>query len=394
MLLRIEDTDRERNNTQAIEAIPQALQWLGLDYKVPFFLQSSSCEMHLKVAQKLLELGVAYKDSVETGYVVRFRIPKSKIVAFTDQIQGKISVKTDNLEDYALVRSDGTPTYMLASVADDNFAGMTHVIRGDDHLTNTAKQILMIESLGWTVPSYAHVPLIHSSDGKKLSKRLHASSIEEYRERGILSEALTNYLLRLGWSHADDEVISVEQALRWFKIDDVGVSPGRFDEKKLLYLNAVYMRRKPAKALWDLIAELADYYPDSVYSKCVKSATTDSTLVLNAIELLNGRIQRLEELASSLIEMFLNRYPVYQISAPATNTKVTECLHAWDYPSDLSVEELEHSLRDQLKSHNLALKDVAQTLRWLLTGRKVSPGLFELCVVLGKSKVLDRIRNT
>ena len=287
-LLRIEDTDKARSTTEAIDAILDGMRWLGLDWDGHEYYQSQFWARHAEVAHRLLERGHAYRcymtqselaaqreeaqrerrpfrinspwrdlsdEQGDKPFVIRLKAPREGEAVIDDRVQGRVTVQNAELDDFVLLRSDGTPTYMLAVVVDDHDMGVTHVIRGDDHLNNAFRQLAIIRAMGWPEPVYAHVPLIHGPDGAKLSKRHGALGVDAYRdELGLLPEAVRNYLLRLGWGHGDDEIISREQATEWFDLDHVGKSPSRFDFKKLENLNGHYIREADDQRLADLIA--------------------------------------------------------------------------------------------------------------------------------------------
>ncbi|MEH3101150.1 glutamate--tRNA ligase, partial [Sphingomonas adhaesiva] len=295
-LLRIEDTDRARSTQPAIDAILEGMRWLGLDWDGEEVYQFARAERHAEVARAMVEGGYAYRCYLtneelaamreeaqaakkplrirspwrertdwpaDKPYVVRLRAPGEGATTIHDRVQGEVTVQNAELDDLVLLRSDGTPTYMLAVVVDDHDMGVTHVIRGDDHLNNAFRQLPIYRANGWPEPVYAHIPLIHGPDGAKLSKRHGAVGIEAYRdEMGILPEALGNYLLRLGWGHGDDEIIAREEAIRWFELDSVGKSPSRFDIKKLENLNGHYIRASDDARLADLVAARLEFASD------------------------------------------------------------------------------------------------------------------------------------
>lgn len=289
-LLRIEDTDRARSTPEAIAAILDGMGWLGLDWDGDETYQFARASRHAEVAFQLLEQGNAYKcfatpeelaelreqqraarlplrydgrwrnrdpreAAEDAPFVIRLKAPTEGETVIEDRVQGRVTVQNSELDDMILLRSDGTPTYMLAVVVDDHDMGVTHVIRGDDHLNNAFRQLALIRAMGWLEPVYAHIPLIHGADGAKLSKRHGALGVDAYRdELGMLPEAVNNYLLRLGWGHGDDEIISREQAIQWFDLDHVGRSPARFDLKKLENVNGHYIREADDGRLADMIA--------------------------------------------------------------------------------------------------------------------------------------------
>ncbi|MCL4161415.1 UNVERIFIED_CONTAM: hypothetical protein GTU68_063378, partial [Idotea baltica] len=243
--LRIEDTDKERSTKDATQKILSDLKWLGLSWDEEEVYQSERIERHKQIAFQLLDEGKAYR----CNYVIRLRANLDGKTTITDQVMGEISVDNKEMDDLIMLRSDGTPTYMLAVVVDDHDMGITNIIRGDDHLTNSFRQHQIYSAMGWAIPEFAHIPLIHDTEGKKLSKRKGALGIFEYREKGYLPEAVCNHLLRLGWSHGDDEIIPMDKAIEWFSLDGIGKSPSRFDLEKLNHINKHYMQQKTAEEL-------------------------------------------------------------------------------------------------------------------------------------------------
>jgi glutamyl-tRNA synthetase len=336
-LLRIEDTDKARSTSEAIDAILDGMRWLGLDWDGHEYYQSQFWARHAEVAHRLLERGAAYRcymtqeelaaqreqaqrarkpfrihspwrDAAEeqaaTPFVIRLKAPQEGETVIDDQVQGKVTVQNSEIDDFVLLRSDGTPTYMLAVVVDDHDMGITHVIRGDDHLNNAFRQLAIIRAMGWPEPVYAHVPLIHGQDGAKLSKRHGALGVDNYRdELGILPEALLNYLLRLGWGHGDDEIISRSQAVEWFGIDHVGKSPSRFDVKKLENLNGHYIREADDGRLADLVAPLLE-------------GEGDRELLVRAMPELKARAHTLHQLADGARFLFAHRPLAMEGGAP------------------------------------------------------------------------------
>ena len=419
-LLRIEDTDRARSTQLAIDAIIAGLRWLGLDWDGDAVFQFARAERHAAVAHDLVARGHAYRcymtqDEIAaqreaaqtaklplrirspwrdgdcgeaapgTPYVVRLRAPRDGATTIDDLVQGSVTVQNAELDDLVLLRSDGTPTYMLAVVVDDHDMGVTHVIRGDDHLNNAFRQLPIYTAMDWPEPTYAHIPLIHGSDGAKLSKRHGAVGIEAYRdELGILPEALDNYLLRLGWGHGDEEKISRAQAVEWFDLDAVGKSPSRFDLKKLENLNGKYIREADDARLADLIAP--------------RVVNADVAMLTRAMPALKARAANLNELADGARFLFAHRplgieeaaAPLLAGDAPALLARVHTALDAlggWD------TEELEGAVRQVAEEAGVKLGQVAQPLRAALTGRKTSPGIFDVLALLGREESLGRIAD-
>ena len=417
-LLRIEDTDRARSTDSAIEAIFDGLEWLGLAGDEPATFQFARSERHAAVAHELLEKGHAYRcyltpeelqarreaaqaerrtfriDSewrdadpatapADKPYVVRIKAPRDGETVIEDLVQGRVAVQNAELDDFVLLRSDGTPTYMLAVVVDDHDMGVTHVIRGDDHLNNAFRQLVIIRGMGWPEPAYGHVPLIHGNDGAKLSKRHGALGVDAYRdEMGVLPEALFNYLLRLGWGHGDDEIISREQAVEWFDIAHVGKSPSRFDLAKLLNLNAHYLRDADDARLAALVAEKL-------------AGDVDLALLTQAMPVLKVRAKDVNELAASAAFLFAKRPLAMEEKALALLTDEARSLlgqiHGRISSAEWSLDALEASFKAMAEELGLGLGKLAQPLRAALTGQTTSPGIFDVLVLLGREESLARI---
>ena len=421
-LLRIEDTDRARSTQPAIDAILSGLKWLGLDWDGDAVFQFERAARHAEVAQQMVESGHAYRCWMTTEeiaaqreaaqaakqplrirstwrdhtdgdpaqpYVVRLRAPQDGETTIDDQVQGPVTVRNAELDDLVLLRSDGTPTYMLAVVVDDHDMGVTHVIRGDDHLNNAFRQLPIYRANGWPEPVYAHIPLIHGADGAKLSKRHGAVGIETYRdELGILPEALDNYLLRLGWGHGDAEIISREEAIEWFDLAHVGKSASRFDLKKLENLNGHYIREADDQRLADLVADSLEFDHDD----------TRRALLLAAMPVLKPRAANLNELREGAAFLFAARPLAMDDAAAALLAgdagrllaaahAALDAVHNWD------TEALEGAVRRVAEAQGVKLGQVAQPLRAALTGRKTSPGIFDVLVLLGRTESLARIAD-
>jgi glutamyl-tRNA synthetase len=414
-LLRIEDTDRARSTQGAIDAILDGMRWMGLDWDGPEIFQFARMDRHAGVANELLAAGHAYRcyatpdeleamraeqrekklplrydgrwrdrtDTPDLPFVIRFRAPRGGETTIADRVQGPVTVANDELDDMVLLRSDGTPTYMLSVVVDDHDMGVTHVIRGDDHLNNAFRQLAMIRALEWQEPIYAHVPLIHGSDGAKLSKRHGALGVEAYRDEiGVLPEALSNYLLRLGWGHGDDEIISRDQAIRWFDIDAVGRSPSRFDIKKLENINGHHLREADDARLAGLIAPKLD--------------DADVGLLTIAMPVLKVRAKSINDLAVGAAFLFDVRPLALDAGASALLTAdsksvLVQAREALSTITDWSATALEEAVRRVAEDVGLGLGKVAQPLRAALTGRSTSPGIFDVLVLLGRDESLGRL---
>jgi glutamyl-tRNA synthetase len=416
-LLRIEDTDKARSTKAAIDAILDGMTWLGLDWDGDAHFQSEYAARHAEVAEALLASGHAYKcwmsqeelaaareaaqaerrpfrirspwrdrdEGRNEPYVVRLKAPQEGETIIDDRVQGRVTVQNSEIDDFVLLRSDGTPTYMLAVVVDDHDMGVTHIIRGDDHLNNAFRQLAIIRAMGWSEPVYAHVPLIHGSDGAKLSKRHGALGVEAYRdEMGILPEALSNYLLRLGWGHGDEEIISRDQAVAWFDIGAVGKSPSRFDLKKLESLNGHYLREADPARLAALVAP--------------KIAGADPDLLTKAMPVLTPRARDLGELADGARFLFVTRPLDMDEKAASLLTAASRGLlervrQALAGMSEWTAGASEQAVRDVAEAEGVKLGEVAQPLRAALTGRATSPGIFDVLALLGREESLARIAD-
>jgi len=430
MLLRIEDTDRERSTPGAIAAILDGLSWLDLGWDGEVVYQFSRAARHREIAESLLASGAAYycfasaqeldemreaarRDGRPIRYdgrwrdrdpaeappgakpVIRLRAPAEGETVVEDEVQGRVVWQNKDLDDIVLLRSDGTPTYMLAVVVDDHDMEVTHVIRGDDHLTNAARQTQIYDALSWRVPRLAHIPLIHGADGAKLSKRHGALGVEAYRALGYLPSAMRNYLVRLGWSHGDQEVFTTEEMSAAFGLSAVGRSPARFDVAKLDNLNGVYIRQTGDE---ELVSRIEDILPDI-------GAATGAPATLDAAQRsrLTAAMPGLKERGRTLVELVQSAYFVHAnrpldldekaralLDGPgrARLAALVPLLGAVD---DWSTGAIEVAVRAFADESGLKLGQVAQPLRAALTGRATSPGLFDVMVVLGRDEALARI---
>jgi glutamyl-tRNA synthetase len=426
-LLRIEDTDRKRSTQEAIDAILDGLQWLGLEPDEEPLFQSTRLDRHAAVARQLLADGKAYhcyctpeelakmresakaegrsmrydgrwrdRDPSEAPAdippVVRFKAPQVGETVVQDAVQGDVTVANDQLDDMVLLRADGTPTYMLSVVVDDYDMGITHAIRGDDHLTNAFRQTQLFLALGWQPPVYGHIPLIHGADGAKMSKRHGALGVDAYRDMGYLPEALLNYLLRLGWSHGDDEIISREQAIDWFDIGDVNRGAARFDFDKLSSLNAHYLKACDNENL------VGHILPGLEKSLGAPVTTTARTRLVEGMPSLKDRAKTLNELID--ISLFYVRNRPLELDNKATKlvtedarrllAQLASFLATVDPWTEGAVDA---AIRDFADKQEVKLGQVAQPLRAALCGTTTSPGIFEVAGILGKDEVIGRIED-
>src|SRR5579859_3927247 len=425
-LLRIEDTDRERSTPEAVAAILNGMSWMGLNWDGDVFYQFARAPRHREVAEKLLAQGRAYRcyataeelaamreeqkakgqpmrydgrwrdrapgpEQDGKPFVVRLKARQDGETLVHDVVLGDVRFDNHQLDDMVLLRSDGTPVYMLAVVVDDHDMGVTHVIRGADHLNNAARQLQLIEALGWPVPVYGHLPLINGPDGAKLSKRHGALAVEAYRDMGYLPETMRNYLLRLGWSHGDDEIISTEQAIAWFNFESIGKSAARMDYKKLDNLNGHYIRTTPdASLVAEVTAFLAREIPPRILS-------------MTARQRLESAMASLKERAKTLVELIQGAEFLFsdgprsldeaaaKLLSPEGRANLAAILPVLD-ETDWSGPALEAAARAFAEDKGLKLGQVAQPLRAALTGKANSPPLFEMLALLGREESISRLR--
>ena len=432
MLLRIEDTDRERSTTAAIGAIIEGMKWLGLNWDGDIVYQASRAARHRDAAEDLLQRGLAYhcyttpeelqamrelaraegraprydgrwrdRDPSEAPPgvkpVIRLKAPQEGQTVLDDKVQGVVTWANKDLDDLVLLRSDGTPTYMLAVVVDDHDMGVTQIIRGDDHLTNAARQMHIYQAFGWDVPSMAHIPLIHGPDGSKLSKRHGALGVDAYREMGFLPAALRNYLLRLGWSQGDREFFTTEEMIEAFDLEGIGRSPSRFDFKKLENLNGHKMRDATAEELTDALVETLPFLPNGV----ALAERLDDTMrrkLLQAMPGLKERAKTLLELLDSAGYLFAQRPLELDVKAASVlaeggRAHLASLLPLLTAVEDWSAASTEAVVRQHAEASGTKLGQLAQPLRAALTGRVTSPGIFDVLAVLGRDESLGRIAD-
>ncbi len=424
-LLRIEDTDRARSTDEATDAIYRGMRWLGLDWDGEAVSQFARKDRHAEVAHEMLASGTAYKcfstqeeiaafreaaraegrstlfrspwrdadpaSHPDAPFVIRIRAPQVGKTVIADQVQGDVTIGNDQLDDMILLRSDGTPTYMLAVVVDDHDMGVTHVIRGDDHLNNAARQMLIYAAMGWPLPIYAHIPLIHGPDGKKLSKRHGALGVEEYQAMGYPAAGMRNYLARLGWSHGDDEFFTDEQAKAWFDLGGIGKSPARFDVKKLENLSGQHIAAANDAAL---TAEIGAYLAASGQPAltdaqatglehamyCLKDrARTFSDLLEKAHFILGNRPFEPDEKAAKLLDT-VSRGILSELTLHLRNANWTR-------------DALEQIVTQVAEANDTKMGKVAQPLRAALAGRTVSPSVFDMMLVIGREETLARLTD-
>lgn len=425
--LRVEDTDRKRSTEDAVQKIFAGLEWLELESDGEPVFQSHNAARHVAVAEQLIAEGKAYRcyctpeELTEMREVaraqgrtrlydrrwrdrdpadapagvapsVRVKMPIDGETVITDLVQGEVRVANDNLDDFIILRPDGTPTYMLAVVVDDHDMGITHIIRGDDHLNNAFRQYHVYGACAWDIPAFAHIPLIHGGDGKKLSKRHGALGVEAYQDMGILPSAMRNYLLRLGWSHGDDEIISTEQAIEWFDLSSVGRSPARFDMEKLTSLNGHYIHESDDGDLVDGVLPIVEELLRGPVTEAAK------TRLRSGIGSLKERVKNIKELAEKSlfycqsVPLPLTDKAVKLLDAAALENLAVlaislEKLTSWE------IGALEACVREVADAKGIKLGQIAQPLRAVLTGSTVSPGIFDVMAALGRGEAQARIQS-
>ncbi len=431
MLLRIEDTDRNRSTDEAVAAILDGLSWMGIEWEDEPISQFSRIKQHQQIAHELVERGEAYycfatpeelaemrelaraegrtpkydgrwrdRDPSEAPEgakgVIRIKAPQDGETIVDDQVQGKVVFPNKDLDDFVILRSDGTPTYMLAVVVDDHDMGVTHIIRGDDHLTNAARQILIYNAMDWDVPVMAHIPLIHGADGAKLSKRHGALGADAYRDMGFLPEALRNYLVRLGWAHGDDEIMSTEQMTEWFGFDGMSKGAARFDLAKLQALNGHYIRNADDAYL---VSRMIDVLPQRENGNEIKSQI-ESGLEKQLIAAMPGikeRAKTVNDLIDGADFLFVQRpLPIDEKASKILedgSEQIARLLPALSDLPDWTAANIEEATRNFATEADIKLGKIAQPLRAALTGKTVSPPIFDVMEILGREEAMARLND-
>jgi len=423
--LRVEDTDKERSKNEYKDQIIKSLKWIGINYDGEEYIQSKKIEDHIKIANELLKNGYAYKcycsseeieeqkkrarqkkipyiydrkwrDKSEADApkdikpVIRFKSKIDGTSILKDLVQGDIEIDNSTIEDFVILRNDGTPTYNLSASVDDHQMGMTHIIRGDDHKINTFKQIQIYQAMNWDLPSFAHIPLIHTIEGKKLSKRDKASTLDDYSKIGIMPDALRNYLLRLGWSYKDKEIFTLDESIKYFNLEGIGKSPSKLDMSRILSMNEHYIKNIEENALFNQLIDYCKLYKNEIKTdkkdKIKKSLTflknkaktlediynNGQYIIAEEINFNNEDLKLIDDKAKKVISDFINKF-----------TKL-------DMPTR---EILEPIVNDLIKSNNTNFKGIGQPLRIALTGSKFGPGIYDIIISLGKDEVIKRLSN-
>ena len=415
-LLRIEDTDKERSKKIYENQIIDSLSWLGVNFDDNVFYQSQNIKKHIEVANQLLKNNFAYKcyctqeeldqkreiakqnsvnyiydgkcrDLIEEKnlpYVVRLKIEKNKKIMLYDGVQGDVEIDTSTLEDFILLRSDNTPTYNLSASVDDKLMNITHVIRGDDHKINALKQIMIFQYMGWKLPKYFHIPLIHSEDGKKLSKRDNASTTEDYKKIGILPIALRNYLLRLGWSYKDKEIFNDEESIKYFSLKNIGKSPSKLDFERIKSLNEFYIKNLNENILIENLITYIKTYKKKLDDKIIVNITSN-------INILKNKAKTLEDIYnnSNFIYDFQKKLDVIN---DKNKTIVNEFYSELVKLKSYDEEKISQINQDIIKNNNIKFKDLGQPLRLILTGSDQAPSIKDIIKILGISETINRIK--
>ena len=421
--LRIEDTDKERSKEEFKLQILNSLKWIGINHDGEEYIQSKNIESHIKVVNKLLETGNAYKcycssDEIEEQKlrakqkkipyiynrkwrdkseieapqdvkpVIRF---KSKIEGSTkinDLVQGDIEIENNTIEDFIILRRDGTPTYNLSASVDDHIMGMTHIIRGDDHKINTFKQIQIYEALQWEKPLFAHIPLIHTLEGKKLSKRDNASTIDDYKKIGIMPDALRNYLMRLGWSYKDKEVFSLEESIKYFNLEGIGKSPSKLDMSRILSMNEYYIKNKSNDDLFQSFEEYCKNFKENINNEKLNIIKKSLTFLKNKAKTMEDIYNNSKFIIND--EIIIEKAEMSLLTENAKNI-IKSFMKKVNEIEVFNKETLEPIINNLISENQTNFKGVGQPLRIILTGSKFGPGIYDIIISLGKKRVLDRL---
>ena len=419
--LRIEDTDKKRSKNEYKQQIIQSLQWIGIKPDKEEYIQSTKVGKHIEIAKKLLEKGFAYKcyctekeieeektrakqkklpyiynrkcrDLKDTPKnidpVIRF---KSKIEGnsiLNDLVQGKVNIENSNIEDFIILRKDETPTYNLSAAVDDKDMEITHIIRGDDHKMNTFKQMQIFERMNWKLPTYVHIPLIHTFEGKKLSKRDKASTLDDYKKIGIMPDALRNYLLRLGWSFQDKEIFTLEESIKHFNIEGIGKSPSKLDMSRILSMNEHYIKNMNENDLFDHLIKYFESYKDKIDNKGKK--------IKKSLSFLKNKAKTLEDIYNNAQYIIKDKIQIstedIKLLDNLSKTILKDFLKEFEKLSNINKENLEKIINDLIKNNKTNFKGVGQPLRIALVGSKFGPGIYDIILSLDKNEVIERLK--
>ena len=421
--LRIEDTDKERSKDEYKNQIIQSLKWIGIENDGNEYIQSKKIDDHIKVANELLKNGHAYKcycsneeieeqkkrakqkkipyiydrkwrDKSETDApknikpAIRFKSKINGSTILKDLVQGDIEIENNTIEDFIILRNDGSPTYNLSASVDDHQMNITHIIRGDDHKINTFKQMQIYLAMKWELPSFAHIPLIHTTDGKKLSKRDKASTLDDYSKIGVMPEALRNYLLRLGWSFKDKEIFTEEESIKYFNLEGIGKSPSKLDMSRILSMNEHYIKNKDENELFDQFAKYCENYKEKINDQKEEK-------IKSSLSFLKNKAKTLEDIYNNSKYIIQDKVTINKDDLKLLDDKakkvITEFSNNISSIEILNKENLEPIINDLIKSHETNFKGVGQPLRIVLTGSKFGPGIYDIITSLGKNEVMKRL---
>ena len=420
-LLRIEDTDKDRSKKEFESQIISSLKWLGIDFDGKEIYQSNNITKHIDVAKELLKKRHAYKcyclpeeleqernqavakgvnyiysgkcrnlkEEKDKPFVIRLKIEKNKKIILYDGVQGNVEIDTNTIEDFIILRSDNSPTYNLSASVDDKIMNISHVIRGDDHKINAIKQIILFQYMGWKVPKYFHIPLIHSSEGKKLSKRDNASTTDDYKKIGILPIALRNYLLRLGWSYKDKEIFNNEESIKFFNLKNIGKSPSKLDFERIKSLNEYYIKNLNEKDLYNYFVNFLNEYKEKIDEKYLK-------IIFENLNILKNKAKTLEDIFNN--SRFIFDYDHTLILKSNLITEKNK-VYLRDFLKEISeiegycnnkILEISESV---LKKNNIKFKELGEPLRMILTGSSKAPSIKEIVKILGKDETISRLKK-
>ena len=420
--LRIEDTDKERSKDEYKKQIIQSLKWIGIQTDKEEYIQSTKIKKHVEIANKLLDKGFAYKcycteQKIEEekkrakqkklpyiynrkcrdlkdapkdiNSVIRFKSKIEGSSTLNDLVQGKVNIENVTIEDFIILRKDGTPTYNLSAAVDDNEMSITHIIRGDDHKMNTFKQMQIFQSMNWNLPTYVHIPLIHTSEGKKLSKRDKASTLDDYKKIGIMPDALRNYLLRLGWSFQDKEIFTLEESIKHFNIEGIGKSPSKLDMSRILSMNEHYIKNMDENDLYDHLKKFCKIYKDKIDSKEEK--------IKKSLSFLKNKAKTLEDIYNNAQYIIKDNIQILpedlKILDNLSKKVLSDFLKEYEKLSNLNKESLEKIINSLISNHKTNFKGVGQPLRIALVGSKFGPGIYDIILSLEKNEVIKRLKT-
>ena len=423
--LRIEDTDKERSKEEYKNQIIKSLQWIGINHDGTEYIQSQKIDDHIKVANELLKKGSAYRcycstEEIEAQKkrakqkkipyvydrkwrdrneneapkdikpVIRFKSKIDGTSILKDKVQGNVEIENNTIEDFVILRNDGTPTYNLSAAVDDHQMNMTHIIRGDDHKINTFKQIQIYEAMEWALPMFAHIPLIHTIEGKKLSKRDKASTLEDYSKIGIMPDALRNYLLRLGWSYEDKEIFTLDESVKYFNLEGIGKSPSKLDLSRILSMNEHYIKSIDENELFNQLINYCEIFKDKIVGEKKDKIKKSLVFLKNKAKTLEDIYNNSQYIIND--EVNFNKEDLKLIDANAQKI-ISEFRNNIKEISNFTRENLEPIVQELIKSNNTNFKGVGQPLRVALTGSKFGPGIYDIIISLGKEEVEKRLSN-